>query len=237
MREPAILLSSDHVVVADKPAGMLTIPGRRGAADPRPCLVHEVARRFSGKVWIVHRLDLEVSGLVVFARSAEAHRLLCGLFERRGVVKRYEAWTAGEPPGEAGFEAAWEGLLVRGKRRSWESDRGKPGRTVARYLGATAWRSIALLRWEMRPETGRSHQIRCQAATRGFPVAGDRLYGSTVEFLPGAIALRASGLEFRDARDAELERLGLPRRVEAAPAAEAWGEKAAGPTAARRSRA
>lgn len=227
MREPAILLSSDHVVVADKPAGMLTIPGRRGAADPRACLAHEIARRFPGKIWIVHRLDVEVSGLVVFARSAEAHRLLCGLFEKRGVVKRYEAWTEGAPPGGSGFEAAWEGLLVRGKRRSWESDRGKPSRTVARFLGAVAWRTLTLLRWEMRPETGRPHQIRCQAATRGFPVAGDGLYGSTVEFVPGAIALRAIRLEFRDALDADLEHLGLPRKVEAAPAAELWGEGAA----------
>ncbi len=222
MPEMTVLLSSDHVVVADKPAGMLTIPGRQGPADPRHCLVREVARRFPGKIWIVHRLDREVSGLVVLARSAEAHRLLCGMFERRGIVKRYEAWTEGEPPAGPGLEAAWEGLLVRGKRRVWESDRGKPSRTVARCLGTIAWRSLDLLRWEMRPETGRPHQIRCQAASRGFPVAGDRLYGSTIGFLPDAIALRAVGLEFRDALDADLRRLGLPRAIEAAPAAGLW---------------
>ena len=210
-----IVHESPHAVCVDKLPGWLTIPGRSGDLDPRPCLVREVARRYPGKIWIVHRLDLEVSGLVLFARSGEAHRFLCGLLERRGAVKTYEAWTEGKPPADPGSEQAWEGLLVRGKRRVHESDRGKWSRTLARFRGEVAWTGRPLLAWELRPETGRPHQLRCQAAARGFAIAGDGLYGSTVAFRPGEIALRAVRLDLRDASKDDLARFGLPRVLEA----------------------
>ncbi|HKQ63288.1 MAG TPA: malate synthase A [Candidatus Polarisedimenticolaceae bacterium] len=215
---PEVVLASPLVLAADKPAGMLTIPGRRGSADERPCLIHELARSFPGKIWIVHRLDLEASGLVLFARTAETHRTLCALFEHRTVRKRYEAWTEGEPP-PADAEQVWESRLVRGKRRAYESERGKWSRTRARFLGAIDHAGRRWLRWELYPETGRPHQLRCQLAARGWPVAGDRLYGARDEFAPGAIALRALALDFSGA-PAERAALELPERLEVAPLAE-----------------
>ncbi len=214
LTEPAIVHESDAVLVVDKPPGWLTIPGRQGDADPRPVLVRELGARTGGKLWIVHRLDREVSGLVLFARSAEAHRTLCRWFERHEVVKRYEAWTEGAPPAEP--ETAWEGWLIQGRRRTHESreaGKGKWARTIARFEGTELHAGVRLLRFALRPETGRTHQLRCQAANRGFPIAGDVLYGSTVFWAPDAIALRAVSVEFPSASEENLVRLGLPRTV------------------------
>jgi tRNA pseudouridine32 synthase/23S rRNA pseudouridine746 synthase len=212
--EPAIIHESDAVLAVDKPHGWLTIPGRQGEADPRPVLVRELASRAGGKLWIVHRLDREVSGLVLFAKTAEAHRTLCGWFERHEVRKRYEAWTQGTPPTEG--ETVWEGWLIQGRRRTHETrepGKGKWARTIARFEGTGIHAGARLLRFALLPETGRTHQLRCQAASRGFPIAGDVLYGSTVAWLPDAIALRAVRLEFPRATDQVLVRLDLPRAL------------------------
>lgn len=214
LTEPAIVHASDAILAVDKPHGWLTIPGRQGAADPRPVLVRHLTERLGSRLWIVHRLDREVSGLVLFARTAEAHRTLCGWFERHAVAKRYEAWTEGTPPAEA--ETVWEGWLIQGKRRVFESaspGKGKRARTLAACLGRRRRGDLHLLRWSLRPETGRTHQLRCQAASRGFPIAGDALYGSTVPWEPDAIALRAVSVEFPTAPDEDLVRLGLPRTL------------------------
>lgn len=220
-----IAFESPHVVAVDKPAGWLTIPGRHGEADPRPVLAHEIAKRYEGKIWIVHRLDVEVSGVVLFARSAVAHRVLCRWFEQRSVSKSYEAWTERAVPPDPDGERVWEGYLVRGKRRVWETTdatKGKWSRTRARPVGEVAWGGQTLVAWDLRPETGRPHQIRCQASGRGYPVAGDTLYGASRPFLSGTIALRAVGLEFGGVGAVEREALGLPERVEVRSGAALW---------------
>lgn len=211
-----VVAESPAAIAVDKPAGWLTIPGRRGEEDPRPVLVHAVGERTGEKVFIVHRLDREVSGIVLFAKTAEAHRTLSVLFESREVSKRYEAWTEGEPPSFGPAPQTWEGWLIRGKRRVHEAPsagKGKWSRTVATFLGTVDRGDRTLLRWELRPETGRPHQLRVQAAARGFPIAGDALYGSAFPFRPYEIALRAVAIESkRFAR----ESLGLPERIEVA---------------------
>ena len=208
---PSIVWESAHVVAVDKPSGMLTIPGRHGSRDERPCLVHAVARRFPGKLWIVHRLDRETSGLVLFARSAEAHRILCSAFEGRTVGKTYEAWTEGPPPDPIDRALVWESRLLRGKRRAHEHPRGKWSRTTARCTGTVLCRELRLVTWRLEPATGRPHQLRVQAAARGWPIAGDRLYGSRVDLGPDRIALRAVSLDLPG-----LTGLGLPARIELA---------------------
>ncbi len=215
---------SEHVVVADKPSGMLTIPGRRGPDESRPCLVHAVAAAFPGKVWIVHRLDFEVSGLVLFARSAVAHGILCQAFESRAVRKTYEAWTEGAPPEPGDDPLVWESRLLRGRRRVHEAESGKPSRTIARPIGDVRWRDWTLLRWEIRPETGRPHQIRCHAASRGWPIAGDVLYGSRIDFGRDRIALRAVALDLSALSSGDRSRLGIPALLEVAPGGAYWSE-------------
>jgi len=211
---PPIAWQSEHVVAADKPSGMLTIPGRLGVRDPRPCLVHAVARVVPGKIWIVHRLDLEASGLVLFARTAEAHRVLCVAFEHHAVRKTYDAWTEGTPPEPVDRPLVWESSLLRGKRRAFETPLGKWSRTVAHYAGRVTWRGHRLVGWSLHPETGRPHQLRCQAASRGWPIAGDALYGSRVDFGPERIALRAVALDLSGIAPDDRARLGLPSLLE-----------------------
>ena len=171
----------ERVLVVDKPAGWLVIPGR-SPQDPRPVLKLHLESEH-GRLWTVHRLDEPVSGLLVFARDAATHRELNRLFETRAVTKTYEALTAGRrEPGEL----LWDAPLRRGKKRSYVAHHGKPARTRARCLGGTP----AGLRWELHPETGRTHQLRVHCAHAGFPIHGDALYGSEIVREDG-IALRA----------------------------------------------
>jgi tRNA pseudouridine32 synthase / 23S rRNA pseudouridine746 synthase len=214
------------VVAADKPSGWLTVPSRLGQADPRPCLGRELERALSARLWPVHRLDLEVSGLVLFALTAEAHRTASAAFEGRRVHKVYQALTEGaELVAELPAVFDWQSRLVRGKRRSFQAPHGAPARTHARALArvpageaTTALGAIEppgqeLLHFQLEPETGRPHQLRVHLARAGFPVAGDTLYGArTVVAAPGTIALRSVGLTFLAAEDREA--LGLPGPLE-----------------------
>src|SRR4051812_1718723 len=97
MTESAILFEDERLLAADKPAGRPTIPGRGGVGE---ALNAELERRLGKKLFVVHRLDLESSGVVVFAKDAETHRTLCALFEGRSVKKTYLAAVAGVMTGE-----------------------------------------------------------------------------------------------------------------------------------------
>lgn len=217
MTDLRIVTLGERVVAVDKPHGMLTIPGRLGSGDPRPCLIHELSRTVPGKLWIVHRLDREVAGLVLFARDADAHRTLGGWFERRAVRKSYEAWTEGDPGRASLVQGTWQGRLIRGRRRVHEGDRGRDSVTEARCTGSWMHCGEPVVTWELSPRTGRPHQLRCQAASRGFPILGDALYGATRPFAPQAIALRATRLAFPGATREELDRLGLPEDLQVEP--------------------
>ena len=219
-----IVFENDRVVAVDKPPGTLTVPSRLGAADPRPCLGRQLEQALQARLWPVHRLDFEVSGLVLFARSAAAHRIASEAFEGRRVAKTYEALTEGadrivELP--AAFD--WESRLVRGKRRSFEAPHGTLARTHAR---AVAWVPAAehvrpdsglddrLVHFVLEPETGRPHQLRVHLARAGFPVAGDVLYGArTTIAAPDTIALRSVGLALLAPADREALGLAGPLTV------------------------
>jgi 23S rRNA-/tRNA-specific pseudouridylate synthase len=194
----SILAEHPDVLVVDKPAGQATIPERTGEAES----VVDALRRERGEaLWVVHRLDREVSGVLLFARTAEAHRALSIAFEKRGVDKTYEALTEGKADRGATFR--WENLLLRGKKRAYVSPHGKSAITEAEVIG------VGPLRWRVRPLTGRNHQIRVHLAGAGFPILGDALYGSTTAWASG-IALRAVRLSIPAIGDA-------PARVFEAP--------------------
>ncbi len=206
-----ILHLGDEFVAVDKPAGWLSVPARR-RDDPRPCVGLELQRALETRIWPVHRLDEPVSGVLLFARSARAHRLANGWFERRQVRKLYQALTEGDPEGlPEGEDVEWRSSIKRGKRRAYESPRGRAALTRARFVGGRR----EGLAWELEPLTGRPHQLRVHLAARGFPVLGDALYGSGRAWPGGGIALRAVRLDLGacpGAREA-----GLPVRIEAAP--------------------
>jgi tRNA pseudouridine32 synthase/23S rRNA pseudouridine746 synthase len=200
-------------VAVDKPFGVLSVLGRLGRADPRPCLAVELEKAY-GKIWPVHRLDLEVSGLVLFAKSAEAHRASSGWFEHHQIQKTYEAWTEIVEPLPTSEWQEWRSKLVRGKKRSFEAEHGKESLTLARFI-ETRSSSVSenkVMRWELQPKTGRSHQLRYELAKHGFPIVGDVLYRSKQKFIEeNAIALRSIVLDFSHTPD--VRQFDLPSEI------------------------
>src|SRR6266702_3415965 len=174
----AILFEDAHLVALDKPAGRLVIPGR---GPPERSLREELEERF-GRLWVVHRLDRGTSGVLVLARTAEAHRALNLAFDRREVEKRYLAIVRGVPPAAARLDAAIAPAR-RGRMRPARAGdpRGKAASTVVRLLESYPAREAlglpALALVEALPETGRTHQIRVHLAWAGTPLAVDPDYG------------------------------------------------------------
>lgn len=219
-----IIFENSQIVVIDKPSGWLSVPSRIGAADPRPCVGLALQEERQERLWPVHRLDFEVSGLLVMAKDAKTHQILNNLFEKREVEKTYHGVTlipglggqSHDPssiPGQQtqGAQEEWRSQLVRGKKRTFEASHGKPSVTFARCLGEVSFskldsptssehRSSETFRgfhWELKPHTGRPHQLRYELAKRGFAIWGDQLYGGANLFRSkDFIALRCINLKF-----------------------------------------
>jgi tRNA pseudouridine32 synthase / 23S rRNA pseudouridine746 synthase len=202
---PKPLFQSEHWLAVDKPACWLTTPARQGADDPRPCLGRILEKESGARIFPVHRLDFEVSGLVLFALTAEAHRAANGWFEKHLVEKTYVALAGAGPVPPEFFESQlWRTKLVRGKRRTFAAEHGQEAITEAKCISRhESGRST----WELKPKTGRPHQLRYEMAHHGFPILGDTLYGGSEWRRPG-IALRATGLDFSKIEAGE--RHGLP---------------------------
>jgi len=213
--EPTTLFENEHFLIVDKPSGWLTVPGRTGDADPRPCLVTHLAK--TGKFLPVHRLDAEVSGIVAFAKSAEPHRLANVWFEERLIKKTYEALSEKPVTVEFPLETTltWKSKLLRGKKRAYEKPFGKDCVTQAIFRGNVERDGKARGHFKLHPLTGRPHQLRFEMAKHGFPIWGDGLYGSVSVFKEGAIALRAVHLDFKNCPGHET--FGLPDHIAATP--------------------
>lgn len=166
-----VLHIDEHLLVADKPTGLLSVPGR-GVARQASVLTYLSA--VHGPLQAVHRLDMDTSGLLAFARTAETASRLGTAFEAREVSKTYHALVEGCPQGRHGRIdlAIGRDWAERPKRRI-DPQGGKPACTLWRLEETRG--GIALLRLE--PLTGRTHQIRLHLAAIGHPVRGDRLYG------------------------------------------------------------
>ena len=223
---PTLLYSSERFVVPDKPAGWLSVPSRMGAADTRPCVGKILEETLKIRLWPVHRLDLEVTGILLFAKDAEAHRLANHWFENRLVSKTYEALSSGAPAQASEQTFTWCSNLLRGKKRAYESPHGKPSETSARLLKIVDLADGPAILWQLEPHTGRPHQLRYELSRHGFPILGDQLYGSerpcprsqtnqsrqeksqNIQNDAHSIALRCVSLDF--SRCPEARSLGLP---------------------------
>ena len=174
MDEPRCLHEDDALLVLEKPAGLLCVPGR--GPDKQDCLSTRAQARWPDAL-IVHRLDQATSGLVLMARGAAMQRALSRAFEQRQVSKRYVAVVSGTlaPSGASGeislpIAADWE----RRPLRVVDAERGKPSLTRWRVLGCGT--PAGTTRVALEPVTGRTHQLRVHLAALGHPILGDALY-------------------------------------------------------------
>jgi len=178
---PVILHADQLVVAANKPAGQPVIPAPLSA--PGDSLRAHLEQELACSLWVVHRLDRDASGVVVFARTADAHRALCLAFENRAVEKSYVALTAGLPDPPEGTIDLPLHASRRGKTRPARP--GEPGlrEAVTAYAIEHRWHRgderVALVR--ARPRTGRHHQLRVHFRAIGTPLLFDRLYGRRVD--------------------------------------------------------
>jgi tRNA pseudouridine32 synthase/23S rRNA pseudouridine746 synthase len=197
-----IIFDHKNFIVVDKPSGVLTVPSRHEKDDERAVLGRMIEQKLKTQVFPVHRLDFEVSGIVIFAKDARSQSELNAVFEKRTAKKVYEALTTKRdfshwPPNlkkadesldlKPGNEFTWECKIMRGKKRSFESPHGDKSLTKARFISDNG----DYLKWEIEPLTGRSHQIRFELSRHGFPILGDSLYGSKISYGENTIALRA----------------------------------------------
>ncbi len=162
--------SDEHIIIVDKPANMLSVPGR--TPDKQDCLIHRVQKQFPD-ARIVHRLDFSTSGLMVIAQTRESHRILSRQFENRETEKTYVAKVYGQPGQPSG-------VLDLPLRCDWER---RPLQIVDDQLGKKAlthWRIIERFEnsclVELSPTTGRTHQLRVHMQSMGHPILGDELY-------------------------------------------------------------
>jgi 23S rRNA pseudouridine1911/1915/1917 synthase len=174
--EPEIVFVDDHVIVADKPAGLVTAPTPE---SDRGDLFDQLTRRF-GEMYLVHRLDLPTSGLLVFARTRDANKQLGDAFVRHDVDREYRAVAVGAVTPQT-------------------VDRPIQGKRAVTHI-AVAEALVGATLVAVRLETGRTHQIRIHLAGLGHPVAGDPQHGGETSrtFEPRAprLALHAATLGF-----------------------------------------
>ena len=188
--EKLILHEDAELLIVNKPAGMPVLPD--GWEKDAPYLVKLLEEQF-GKLWVVHRLDKITSGVMVFARTAAAHRTLSLLFETRTISKIYHAIVNGVP--EWSEHTARHPLRVdvgHSHRTVVDPGKGKPSETAFRVLERFTGHSLL----EARPATGRTHQVRVHAYALGFPLLGDTLYSAPAMDLITRPALHAYSLEF-----------------------------------------
>jgi 23S rRNA pseudouridine1911/1915/1917 synthase len=204
-----IAYEDEHLVIVDKPAGLVVhpAPGHASGTLVHGLLEHDVGGGDAERPGIVHRLDRDTSGLMVVARSEEAHRRLQGLVRRRALERYYFALVVGHPRSRRGRIEAPVGRDRRDPfRHSLDTD--TPREAVTHFELVDSLPRHALL--EVRLETGRTHQIRVHLSAIDLPVAGDPLYGRPRELGLERQFLHAARLAFSHPFTDELVKAEAP---------------------------
>jgi tRNA pseudouridine32 synthase/23S rRNA pseudouridine746 synthase len=178
--DPAVVWHDDSLIAVSKPAGQLAVPGR--GPDKADCTWVRVRAHWPDAL-VVHRLDQATSGLLLFARGAAMQRALSHAFAERRVSKRYAAVVHGLPQEDAGcIELPLAADWPQRPRQRVDEHAGKPACTEWRVVQRCAQQQRTRL--ELRPITGRTHQLRVHLAAIGHPIAGDTLYGPSAAAAP-----------------------------------------------------
>jgi tRNA pseudouridine32 synthase/23S rRNA pseudouridine746 synthase len=200
MPELDVVFVDDHLVILNKPSGLLSVPGR--GEDKQDCLIARAQSEWP-EALTVHRLDMATSGLMVIARGPETQRKLSHAFEIREVSKSYEAIVSGVLQAEVTDSAErWQDiqmpLLIDWPNRpkskvDWEH--GKPSHTQWRVMGSALGNAT---RVELKPITGRTHQLRLHMMAIGHAILGDALYAPPeVQAQSSRLLLHARILRFK----------------------------------------
>lgn len=189
--QPRLIHHDDQILVVEKPAGLLSVPGR--GEDRADCLINRLRGAFP-TVLLVHRLDLDTSGIMVFGLTPHAQKHLGQQFERRQVKKAYVARVWGRLEGKEGrvdlpLIVDWPNR----PRQKVDHAEGRPAQTDWRVIRA----SDAETRVRLYPLTGRSHQLRVHMASLGHPILGDPLYAEGPAADYPRLMLHAESLRLR----------------------------------------
>ena len=198
-----ILHADAHLLIAVKPAGLLSVPGR--GADKQDCLIARLQAAYPDAL-TVHRLDMATSGVMAFGRGIEAQRALSAAFAERRVAKSYVAVVAGhvaEAAGEVDLPLIcdWPNRPLQ----KVDHERGKRALTRWRVLARGIVGGGGVTRVELEPVTGRSHQLRVHMAQMGHPILGDPFYAPpAVRAMSARLLLHARALTVPHPADAEM---------------------------------
>jgi tRNA pseudouridine32 synthase/23S rRNA pseudouridine746 synthase len=194
--EPRVVYEDEHLLVVNKPSGMLTVPGR--GATMQDCVMTRLRARYpeaTGQM-VVHRLDLDTSGLLLAAKDPAIASALQRLFSLREIDKHYVAWLDGDVTGDHGHVHLPLRMDIDDRPRNIHDPvHGKPAHTEWQVLARENGRT----RVKFTPHTGRTHQLRVHAAHPDgldAPIVGDRLYGRTAPDEDERLLLHAERLAF-----------------------------------------
>lgn len=190
--KPKIVYCDADLLVVDKPAELLSVPGRR--VEHQDCLISRVQKYYPDAL-IVHRLDMSTSGLMVLARNVDAQRQLNRQFEQRLIKKTYLAIVSGQVrPAKGKIDLPLSCDWPNRPRQMVDQSLGKAARTE--YLSLSYDELSNTSRIKLSPLTGRTHQLRVHMLALGHPILGDDLYADDVSLHKAErLLLHASALE------------------------------------------
>lgn len=192
--EVETVFADEHLLVLNKPSGLLSVPGK--GENKQDCLSARVQKIYHDAL-IVHRLDMATSGLMLMARGAAMQTALSKLFEARAIQKNYVAVVEGQLKATPDWSLIDLPIALDWPNRPLRiiQDQGKPSQT---YWRATRYNAVAnTTRLDLKPITGRSHQLRVHLKALGHPILGDALYASAdTAAMASRLLLHASELKF-----------------------------------------
>jgi len=193
-----VIFQDSSILVINKPSGVLCIPDGYDRSIPH---IRSILEHDFGRLWIVHRLDKETSGLLLLARSEAAHQILNDQFSNREIKKQYGALVFGSCISDFSIDSP---LKINGDRKHRtviDPQNGKPAKTNIESIECFENSKCSLV--YAFPETGYTHQIRAHLSSSGFPILGDSLYNSQESKIFSSnipikrVALHARNITFR----------------------------------------